>query len=86
MGTKRFEKKSIVITGGAGDIGLATAVRFGKEGADVALIDLKDMSQAKKRVEETGVTVKTYHCDVTDYLQVEQTVAKIVHDFGKIDM
>lgn len=37
MGTKRFEsKKSIVITGGAGDIGLATAVRFGKEGADVA--------------------------------------------------
>jgi NAD(P)-dependent dehydrogenase (short-subunit alcohol dehydrogenase family) len=86
MGTKRFEKKSIVITGGAGDIGLATAVRFGKEGADIALIDLKDMSQAKKRVEETGATVKTYHCDVTDYLQVEKTVAKIVDDFGKIDM
>jgi len=83
---KRFAKKSILITGGAGDIGLATAVRFGQEGADIALVDVKDMSKAKEKVEETGATVRTYHCDVTIYQQVEDTVARIVGDFGKIDM
>lgn len=86
METKKFSGKSIVVTGGAGDIGLATAVRFGNEGADVALIDVKEMATAKAKVQQTGATVRTYTCDVTDYAQVERTVASIALDFGGIDM
>lgn len=86
MEITRFKKKSIVITGGAGDIGLATAIRFGQEGADIALIDIKDMGFAKAQIEKTKAMVRTYHCDVTNYPEVEKTVEAIVKDFGKIDM
>lgn len=86
METKRFQHKSIMITGGAGDIGLATAIRFGKEGASVALVDVKDMANAAEQVAATGALVRTYRCDVTDYGDVERTVENIVADFGKIDL
>lgn len=39
---KLFKGKVILITGGAGDIGLATALRFAKEGADIALVDVNE--------------------------------------------
>jgi len=36
----RFSGKVVVVTGGAGGIGRATAVRFASEGARVVLVDL----------------------------------------------
>jgi NAD(P)-dependent dehydrogenase (short-subunit alcohol dehydrogenase family) len=38
-----FAGKTILITGGAGDIGRATAQRFAADGAGVALLDLQDL-------------------------------------------
>jgi NAD(P)-dependent dehydrogenase (short-subunit alcohol dehydrogenase family) len=37
---KRFEGKSVIVTGAASGIGLATATRFGREGARVVVADL----------------------------------------------
>src|SRR5690554_3943568 len=83
---KRFQDKVIMITGGAGDIGLATAIRFGSEGANVALVDVKEMVDAVRQVSETGARVQSYRCDVTDFADVERTVESIVADFGCIDL
>lgn len=38
--TYQFAGKTILITGGAGDIGKATAHRFAANGAGIALLDL----------------------------------------------
>ena len=86
MEKKQFSNKTIIVTGGAGDIGLTTAVRFGQEGANVALIDIKDMASAAFTVAKTGARVTTYTCDVTNYKEVEQTIAEIAKDFNHIDM
>jgi NAD(P)-dependent dehydrogenase (short-subunit alcohol dehydrogenase family) len=40
--TRRFEGKTVVVTGGAAGIGAATAVRFGAEGATVIVADIAD--------------------------------------------
>ncbi|MGI6432790.1 MAG: SDR family NAD(P)-dependent oxidoreductase [Sphaerochaetaceae bacterium] len=79
----QFEGKTILITGGAGDIGLATAKRFAIEGASIALVDIKSMESS---LAVLGKHAKAYECDVTDYQQVEQMVSSVVKDFGKIDM
>lgn len=85
-GEKRFENKSIMITGGAGDIGFATAMRFASEGAKIALVDVKDMTDAVRQITNAGAKVRAYRCDVTDFSDVERTVDSIIADFGGIDL
>jgi NAD(P)-dependent dehydrogenase (short-subunit alcohol dehydrogenase family) len=82
----RFSGKSILITGGAGDIGLAVAKRFKSEGASIALVDIKNMQDAVEQIGKIGPLVKAYHCDITIYDDVVRTVDKIAEDFGAIDM
>jgi NAD(P)-dependent dehydrogenase (short-subunit alcohol dehydrogenase family) len=86
MENKKFAHKMCVVTGGAGDIGISTALRLAKEGADIALIDLKDMEDAIKRIKETGVRCLGYTCNVANYSEVEECVKTIQKDFNKIDM
>ncbi len=86
MDKNRFADKVCVVTGGAGEIGISTAIRLAKEGADIALVDLKEMDSAVKRVKETGVRCKSYTCNVAAYDEVEECVKAIQKDFTKIDM
>jgi len=50
---RRFVEKSIVVTGAASGIGLATSVRLAQEGANLVLVDLneKGLAAAKQRIE-----------------------------------
>jgi len=86
METKRFLGKVCVVTGGAGEIGIATALRLASEGSDIALVDLKDMESALSRIGKTGVRCIGYTCNVAKYDEVEKTVEAIQKDFSKIDM
>lgn len=86
MDKDRFKGKLCVITGGAGEIGCATAIRLANEGADIALVDLKDMHGAIARITGTGVRCIGYKCNVAEYPEVEETVKAILRDFPRIDM
>jgi NAD(P)-dependent dehydrogenase (short-subunit alcohol dehydrogenase family) len=86
MVENRFSKKVCVVTGGAGEIGVATALRLASEGSDIALIDLKDMKDAIQRITMIGVRCIGYNCNVADYGEVEETVKAIQKDFTTIDM
>jgi NAD(P)-dependent dehydrogenase (short-subunit alcohol dehydrogenase family) len=86
MEKRRFEGKSIIITGGGGDIGLATAKYLAGEGARIALVDIQKLEEAARIVAGLGATVRTYRCDVTDYEAVTATVAAAIKDFGRIDL
>ena len=85
---RRFEGRTIMVTGAAGNIGLTTALRFAEEGANVALVDIKqdELDSATSKVSAHGVTAKGYACDVTDPAAVRETVERIAGDFGRIDL
>ncbi len=84
-----LHNKTAVVTGGSRGIGEAIAVKLAKQGADIAVVYVGEESEAlnaKKKIEEQGVRAELYYCDVSDFEQSAQTVAKIVEDFGSIDI
>ncbi|MGB3766854.1 MAG: SDR family NAD(P)-dependent oxidoreductase [Phormidesmis sp.] len=85
--TYSFTGKTILITGGAGDIGKATARRFAMNGAGVVLLDInKDkMAEVAEELEGYGASVQTIYCDVTQPSTVTSAFADAVRQVGKVD-
>ncbi|MDQ0506137.1 glucose 1-dehydrogenase [Xanthobacter agilis] len=83
-----FNGKTIIITGGGGGIGGATARRFAALGGKVAVFD-RDLAAAERTVAEiaaAGGTARAYACDITDRPAVEAAVAGVEADLGPIDV
>lgn len=84
------QSKIAVITGAARGIGLATAERFLTEGYRVAMLDNNQstlsaaVSSLKSRHPSDGQILEL-HCDVSKPDQVQQAVAKIIEQMGRID-
>lgn len=85
--TYNFTGKTILITGGAGDIGRATAHRFAKDGAGVVLLDLNEekMAEVAHDLATYGTPVVTCSCDVTQAQNVLQAFADAVKQVKQID-
>ncbi|MBW2623805.1 MAG: SDR family NAD(P)-dependent oxidoreductase, partial [Deltaproteobacteria bacterium] len=82
----RLEGKATVITGGAGEIGMAAARLFIKEGAKVMLVDLEE-DVLKKAVQSLQSDSVFYAAaDVTQPEQVEKYVKRAIELFGGIDV
>lgn len=64
----------IVVTGGAGGLGMLIAEVYGMRGASVAVLDVAEMENGEAR----GVTY--YRCDVGDKDQVAKVAAEIERD------
>lgn len=77
-----------VVTGGAKGIGLGIARELSQAGCRVAIWDLDDaaLQSAEFELKEEGAEVVTCKVDVTSTEDVEQTVAKLVHTYGRIDI
>jgi dihydroanticapsin dehydrogenase len=76
-----------LITGGAGAIGSATARRFLRDGAHVAIADHDAGSLERVRAELSGDgDVKVLAVDVTQDASVRSLVAAVVDAFGRIDI
>lgn len=85
--TYHLQGKTILITGGAGDIGKATAQRFAADGAGVVLLDLNEakMADVAQELEAYKIPVATFRCDVTDSDDVESAFTAAVEQFGRIN-
>lgn len=85
--TYHFAGKTILITGGAGDIGKAAARRFAADGAGVVLLDLNaaKMADVAQELEAYNVQIGTFRCDVTASEDVAKAFAGAVEQFGHID-
>ncbi len=81
-----FAGRVVAITGGAGDIGLATARHLGRLGATIALVDLDEtkLEAARAQLQTDGTTAHAWRCDVTDEAAVEATAAAIVERLGRV--
>lgn len=83
-----FESKHVVVTGGAGGIGSATARRFAARGASVAVFD-RDVEAAEAvatSIRASGGRAAAFGCDITVRAQVEAAVTGAVETFGPIDV
>jgi NAD(P)-dependent dehydrogenase (short-subunit alcohol dehydrogenase family) len=85
--TGRFDGKVVVITGAAGGIGRATAVRFAEEGACLVLVDLAEaaLDGAVAAVQEVGGTALAVAADVTRSEDVARYAGSAVERFGRVD-
>eukprot|EP01039_Chlorochromonas_danica_P004571 gene4572-5011_t len=76
-----------VITGAGAGLGRATAIRLAKQGAKVALLDLKGVEETQHLIHAANqhAQVYTMKCDVTSEEQVSAAVHGAVKAFGKIN-
>jgi NAD(P)-dependent dehydrogenase (short-subunit alcohol dehydrogenase family) len=83
----RFAGKTVVITGGAGGIGRAAAVRFATEGANVVVVDLPNtaLDESVAAVQNAGGMALAVGADVTLSADVERYAAETERRFGGID-
>ena len=84
----KFADRTAVITGGAGNIGRATAEKFRAWGVSVALTDVngEKAEAAAAELRAKGGDVRAYRMDVQDKADVCGCAEKILKDFGRIDI
>ena len=84
---KRLEGQVVIVTGGARGIGEGICEVFCKEGAIVALWDVMDQGQTTAdRIATNGGSIFFQKVDVTNQDAVNEAVAKIITEHGKIDV
>jgi meso-butanediol dehydrogenase / (S,S)-butanediol dehydrogenase / diacetyl reductase len=84
---KRFEEKSVLITGASRGIGKGIAQRFAAEGASLVLSANEDLVHAvAEELKGSGANVASAVCDVTCKADVEALFDRATAEFGKIDV
>jgi 3-oxoacyl-[acyl-carrier protein] reductase len=80
--------KLALVTGGAQGIGRAIAIKFAREGVDVAIADLNvDLAQdVLAEMRDFGVTAEVFETDVSDSSQAEELINKTIKRFSRIDI
>ena len=83
-----FEKKTVLITGGASGIGLLSAQNYAKLGANVVMVDYN-----QEALDERVAEIKAYNenvlgicIDIREYAKVEEACKQAYDTFGSIDI
>lgn len=86
---KLLEGKTALVTGAARGIGKAIAIRFAKEGANIAFTDLvidENAEKTREEIEALGVKCNAYASDASNFEDTEKVVNQVKEDFGRIDI
>jgi 3-oxoacyl-[acyl-carrier protein] reductase len=86
---KLLEGKTALITGASRGIGKEIAIKFAKEGADIAITNIADDDEFKSAIIELsslGVKAKGYVFNVASFNDSQKFIGNIISDFGKIDI
>jgi glucose 1-dehydrogenase len=88
----RLEGKNVLITGASTGIGQAIAVRFAKEGANVAINYRSGSDQAAatekmaRAVSTNGVRTMLVQADIARQDDVQMMFSKVIETFGSLDV
>ena len=82
----RLKDKVAIVTGAARGIGRAIALRFGQEGASVAVVDLRENEgqETVRLIESADGQAMFVHTDVSDQGQVQAMVDTVLKQWGTI--
>lgn len=99
-GRRRFEGKTVLVSGAARGQGRSHALRFAEEGANVVAFDIcgqvescpvpqaspEDLQETIRLVEGLDRRIVAEQADVRDFAAVQRVVEKGVAEFGQIDV
>lgn len=82
----RLREQVAIVTGGGQGMGRGIALRLAREGADVALFDVKvdEMEGVAEEIRALGRVARTYEVDVSSVDAVDQAVGAVVREFGDL--
>ena len=86
---KRFENKTVIVTGAQRGIGYDIAAAFATGGANVVMADVNAdgvKAAAETLARETGARTLALAADVTKYPDCERLIAETLKAFGKLDI
>jgi NADP-dependent 3-hydroxy acid dehydrogenase YdfG len=85
---RRFDRKTIIITGASSGIGRASALTFAREGATTVLA-----SRSEEKLERVAAKIRSFNprvlvvpTDVSVRVQVQHLIDRTVGEFGRIDI
>jgi NAD(P)-dependent dehydrogenase (short-subunit alcohol dehydrogenase family) len=83
-----LQNQVAIITGASGGIGRATAIKFAREGARVALVARRadPLNEVAQAIRAQGGECQTIVADVTQESDIERVVSETVAAFGGIDI
>jgi 3-oxoacyl-[acyl-carrier protein] reductase len=83
-----FKGQVALVTGGARGIGRAIAERLARKGVDLAIADvsLESAEEAVRELSALGIRAGALKLDVSKSDEVAAAFAKIVSDFGRLDI
>ena len=86
---KDFKGRVALITGAAHGFGKEFVKQAAQRGMKIAAVDIMEdaLNEIAPLAEELGAEkVLLFPCDVTEYEQVKNVVAKVMEEFGQIDL
>lgn len=85
---KRFNNKTVLITGASAGIGAALAEQFAAEGANLVLLArrLERLEALANSLRVSGIIVRVYACDVTQPQALSRVINDVVATGASIDV
>lgn len=82
----KLDDKIAIVTGSAQGLGQGIAVGLAEAGAEVALVDILDMSATQQHIESLGRRCVTIQADLTDTGCIPTIIDTTVQELGGIDI
>ena len=83
------ENKVALVTGGTTGIGKAIAIKFAKNGFNIAInyrTETEEMQELKKEIEANNVKCLFVKADISKFEETEKMAKEIIENFEKIDV
>lgn len=83
-----FDGRAVMVTGGGRGIGKTIALRFAREGADVAImeVDAATADTTASEIRMLGRKVAVQQADVSDHEAVNRAVGRFIAELGRVDV